>query len=45
MAGHLESLAAHFDQMASALGDNEAGEEFGEEDFQGPSRARSAYNV
>ncbi|KAI0951131.1 hypothetical protein AcW1_008249 [Taiwanofungus camphoratus] len=38
MAGHLESLAAHFDQMASALRDNEAGEEFGEEDFQEMNR-------
>ena len=35
MARHLESLAAHYDQMAAALKDNEAGEVFGEEDLQG----------
>lgn len=35
MARHLESLAAHFDQMAAALKDSEAGETFSEEDLQG----------
>lgn len=35
MARHLESLAAHFDQMAAALKDSEAGEAFSEEDLQG----------
>ena len=35
MAQHLESLTSHYDQMAGALKDHEAGEEFGEEDLQG----------
>lgn len=35
MAAHLESLAAHYDQMAAALRDKEAGEEFSEDDLQG----------
>jgi autophagy-related protein 17 len=35
MARHLESLAAHYDQMAGALRDSEAGEAFSEEDLQG----------
>ena len=35
MARHLESLAAHYDQMATALKDNEAGGMFSEEDLQG----------
>lgn len=35
MAGHLESLATHYDQMASALRDSEAGEDFSEDDLQG----------
>jgi len=35
MARHLESLAAHYDQMAAALKDSEAGESFSEEDLQG----------
>ena len=35
MARHLESLAAHYDQMAGALRDSEAGEVFTEEDLQG----------
>lgn len=35
MAGHLESLAAHYDQMAGALRESEAGEAFSEEDLQG----------
>ena len=35
MARQLESLAAHYDQMAAALKDSEAGEVFSEEDLQG----------
>jgi autophagy-related protein 17 len=35
MAAHLESLASHYDQMASALRDSEAGEAFSDEDLQG----------
>lgn len=35
MASRLESLAAHYDQMAAALKDSEAGEVFSEEDLQG----------
>lgn len=35
MARHLDSLTAHYDQMAIALKDSEAGEIFGEEDVQG----------
>ena len=35
MARHLESLAAHYDQMAGALRDSEAGEVYTEEDMQG----------
>jgi autophagy-related protein 17 len=35
MAGHLESLASHYDQMAGALRESEAGEVFSEEDLQG----------
>lgn len=35
MAGHLESLAGHYDQMAGALKESEAGEQFAEEDLQG----------
>lgn len=35
MARHLESLTAHYDQMAAALKDSEAGETFSEEDLQG----------
>lgn len=35
MARHLDSLTAHYDQMAVALRDSEAGEIFSEEDFQG----------
>ncbi|KAJ7931431.1 hypothetical protein B0H13DRAFT_1857841 [Mycena leptocephala] len=34
MARHLESLAAHYDQMAGALNESEAGEAFSEEDLQ-----------
>jgi len=34
MARHLESLASHYDQMASALRDSESGEAFSEEDVQ-----------
>jgi autophagy-related protein 17 len=34
MAGLLESLASHYDQMAGALKDSEAGEAFSEEDLQ-----------
>lgn len=35
MAVHLESLASHYDQMAGALRESEAGETFSEEDLQG----------
>ena len=35
MARHLESLAAHYDQMAGALHESEAGEIFSEEDLEG----------
>lgn len=35
MAGHLESLTAHYDQMAATLRESEAGEVFSEEDLQG----------
>lgn len=35
MAAHLESLASHYDQMATALRESEAGEEFSEEDIHG----------
>lgn len=35
MAAHLESLASHYDQMAAALRDGEAGEAFSDEDLQG----------
>lgn len=35
MAQHLESLASHYDQMANALKDSEAGEVFGEDDIRG----------
>ena len=35
MARHLDSLTTHYDQMEVALKDSEAGEVFGEEDFQG----------
>ncbi|KAH7912803.1 autophagy protein Apg17-domain-containing protein [Hygrophoropsis aurantiaca] len=38
MAGHLESLAGHYDQMASALRESEAGEIFSEEDLQDMNR-------
>lgn len=37
MARHLDSLTAHYDQMATALKDSEAGEMFSEEDLQGAS--------
>ena len=37
MASHLESLAAHYDQMATALKEKEAGEDIGEEDMEGLS--------
>lgn len=37
MARHLGSLTAHYDQMAIALKDSEAGETFSEEDLQGMS--------
>jgi autophagy-related protein 17 len=37
MAIHLESLASHYDQMASALRESEAGEEFSDEDIHGTS--------
>ena len=35
MAGHLESLASHYEQMAGALRESEAGEAFSEDDLQG----------
>jgi autophagy-related protein 17 len=35
MAHRLESLAAHYDQMAVALRESEAGEAFSQEDLQG----------
>ena len=35
MAGHLDSLTSHFDQMAAALRESEAGEVFSEDDLQG----------
>jgi hypothetical protein len=35
MAAHLESLASHYDQMATALRESEAGEEFNDEDIHG----------
>ncbi|KAF7316900.1 Rab guanyl-nucleotide exchange factor [Mycena chlorophos] len=38
MARHLESLAAHYEQMADALHETEAGEAFGEEDLQAMNR-------
>ncbi|KAF7327879.1 Autophagy-related protein 17 [Mycena kentingensis (nom. inval.)] len=38
MARHLESLAAHYDQMADALHESETGEAFGEEDIQAMNR-------
>ncbi|EGN98873.1 hypothetical protein SERLA73DRAFT_168466 [Serpula lacrymans var. lacrymans S7.3] len=38
MASHLESLAAHYDQMAGALRESEAGESFSEEDLQDMNR-------
>ncbi|KAJ6494746.1 autophagy-related protein 17 [Mycena vitilis] len=38
MARHLESLAAHYDQMAGALHESEAGEAFSEEDLQAMNR-------
>jgi autophagy-related protein 17 len=34
MARHLESLAAHYDQMAGALRDSEGDDEFSDEDIQ-----------
>ncbi|KIM84999.1 hypothetical protein PILCRDRAFT_67316 [Piloderma croceum F 1598] len=38
MANHLESLASHYDQMAGALRESEAGEVFSEEDLQDMNR-------
>ncbi|KIY44130.1 hypothetical protein FISHEDRAFT_67801 [Fistulina hepatica ATCC 64428] len=38
MAKQLESLALHYDQMAGALRDSEAGDEFGEEELQAMQR-------
>ncbi|KAG7089557.1 hypothetical protein E1B28_011229 [Marasmius oreades] len=38
MARHLESLASHYDQMASALRDSEAGDVFSDEDVQQMNR-------
>lgn len=42
MARHLDSLTAHYDQMAVALKDSEAGETFSEEDLQGISIDRTS---
>lgn len=39
MANLLESLAGHYDQMSTALHEQEAGEEFSEEDIQRACRA------
>ena len=41
MAHRLESLAGHYDQMAAALKDSEAGESFSEEDLQGKYGGRT----
>ncbi|KAJ7274517.1 autophagy-related protein 17 [Mycena haematopus] len=38
MARHLESLAAHYDQMAGALNESEAGEIFSEDDLEAMNR-------
>ncbi|KAJ4479988.1 autophagy-related protein 17 [Lentinula aciculospora] len=38
MAGHLESLAAHYDQMGNALRESEAGDAFSEDDLQDMNR-------
>ncbi|KAJ7727313.1 autophagy-related protein 17 [Mycena maculata] len=38
MARHLESLAAHYDQMAGALHESEGGEAFSDEDLQAMNR-------
>ncbi|THH20742.1 hypothetical protein EW146_g697 [Bondarzewia mesenterica] len=38
MAGQLESLAVHYDQMEGALRESEAGEVFGDEDLQEMNR-------
>ncbi|TDL25651.1 hypothetical protein BD410DRAFT_784690 [Rickenella mellea] len=38
MARHLESLAAHYDQMAAALRDKESGVDFSEDDLQDMNR-------
>ncbi|KAF7968960.1 hypothetical protein HWV62_28749 [Athelia sp. TMB] len=38
MAGHLESLASHYEQMAGALRESEAGEAFSEDDLQDMNR-------
>ncbi|KAF8223109.1 hypothetical protein L208DRAFT_1370346 [Tricholoma matsutake] len=38
MAAHLESLASHYDQMATALRESEAGEEFSDEDIHDMNR-------
>ena len=35
MAAHLESLAAHYEQMSAILHEHEAGEELDEEDLRG----------
>ena len=41
MAEKLESLAGHYDGMAAALKDSEAGEVFGDEDLESTSRSCS----
>lgn len=46
MAGHLESLAAHYDQMVNALRESEAGDAFSDDDLQGPLISkRSIYSA
>jgi len=45
MARHLESLAAHYDQMAAALKGSEAGEAFSEEDLQGKCGDKASWSL
>ena len=44
MARHLESLASHYDQMADALHDSEAGISHSEEEMQG-RRIRGSFVI
>ena len=41
MAKHLHSLTGHYEQMAQALHDSEAGETFSDVDIQGTSTTLS----